>query len=120
MNTAQRPRTSNSRGIIRPIRLIGSFADIFAIIAQFRGVQLARAQRVAVPPISLNSKGAKKADISFKLTPSTNAAIMTEEGPVKGFQFAGNEQTQPNEEVFLGIPYAAPPVGNLRWMPPQP
>src|SRR5262249_33023609 len=51
---------------------------------------------------------------------STNAAIMTGDGPVKGFQFAGNEQAQPNEEVFLGIPYAAPPVGNQRWMPPQP
>jgi para-nitrobenzyl esterase len=34
-------------------------------------------------------------------------------GRVQGV--AGNEVT-----TFLGIPYAAPPIGNLRWRPPQP
>ena len=44
---------------------------------------------------------------------STNAAVVTENGPVKSTVAFGVEQ-------FLAIPYAAPPVGNLRWMPPQP
>jgi para-nitrobenzyl esterase len=38
--------------------------------------------------------------------------VQTKEGPVQGF--AKNGITE-----FLGIPYAAPPVGKLRWMPPQ-
>ncbi len=39
--------------------------------------------------------------------------IETRCGPVTG-------STGRGVSVFLGIPYAAPPVGELRWMPPQP
>jgi para-nitrobenzyl esterase len=39
----------------------------------------------------------------------------TESGSVKG-----KLSTDGKTNVFLGIPYAAPPVGALRWKPPQP
>ena len=39
--------------------------------------------------------------------------VQTSNGPVHGFVNSGVFE-------FLGIPYAAPPVGSLRWMPPQP
>ena len=39
--------------------------------------------------------------------------VSTTEGPVQGFVKNG-------VNTFLGIPYAAPPVGDLRWKPPQP
>lgn len=39
-------------------------------------------------------------------------AIVTESGPLKGI-------TSPSINKFLGIPYAAPPLGDLRWTPPQ-
>jgi para-nitrobenzyl esterase len=38
---------------------------------------------------------------------------MTKGGIVQG-------KTQENVRAFLGIPFAAPPVGELRWKPPQP
>jgi len=43
-----------------------------------------------------------------KLSP----VVETKEGPVQGF--ISNGVTE-----FLGIPYAEPPVGNLRWQPPK-
>lgn len=39
--------------------------------------------------------------------------VATECGPVRG-------QIEDNVAVFKGIPYAKPPVGSLRWQPPQP
>jgi para-nitrobenzyl esterase len=41
-----------------------------------------------------------------------SAVIKTTEGPIQGL--VSNDVT-----AFLGIPYAAPPVGPLRWMPPK-
>ena len=43
---------------------------------------------------------------------SSNPSIVTQDGPVKGI-------VSPSINEFLGIPYAAPPLGPRRWMPPQ-
>jgi para-nitrobenzyl esterase len=45
-------------------------------------------------------------------TASAVGVVPTDKGPVRGNETAAMKQ-------YLGIPYAAPPVGDLRWRPPQ-
>src|ERR1017187_2688900 len=49
-------------------------------------------------------------------TPSRDLVVAIEGGIVQGAQ----SPEYPNLILFRGIPYAAPPVGDLRWRPPQP
>jgi para-nitrobenzyl esterase len=42
----------------------------------------------------------------------TSNVISIDSGPIKGM-------VEDGVRIFLGIPYAAPPVGGLRWKPPQ-
>ena len=45
--------------------------------------------------------------------------VETTNGPVQGFAYISNS-TLVNMQGFRGIPFAKPPVGDLRWMAPQP
>lgn len=58
--------------------------------------------------VSLSTAGA-----NVSASPLNPAIVRTLNGAVKGIVNSNNRQ-------FLGIPYAAPPVGNLRWKAPQP
>lgn len=53
--------------------------------------------------------GCSTIDSHFEMT----NVVGTTSGPVQGLKVAKLDE-------FLGIPYAAPPVGNLRWRPPAP
>lgn len=44
--------------------------------------------------------------------------VKLEHGDLQGFIVKPNNRGLGHVEVFLGVPYAAPPVGNLRFMPP--
>jgi para-nitrobenzyl esterase len=60
-------------------------------------------------PVDAGSSDAGAVDAATEPPPE----VRTEYGPVVGTRGAGYQ-------AFLGIPYAAPPVGDLRWRAPEP
>src|SRR5580704_737518 len=82
-----------------------------------RRASLAAVCGVALASLTLTAAGATAAETggTTAAAPGSGAApiVTTTDGAVRGT--AG-----PGSHAFLGLPYAAPPTGNLRWRPPQP
>ena len=101
-----------------PSRRLAAVAAVLAVtagIAVLAGSSLATGKTVARPV-------ARAAQASAC---SAGTTVQTSSGPVCGISYpAGTSATgivaQTSFNQWLGIPYAAPPVGQLRWQPPQP
>ena len=65
---------------------------------------------VALTVLALTATGATGASAGNPQGP----IVHVDGGPVQGIDVGGGGY------AFRGLPYAAPPVGNLRWRPPQP
>ena len=79
-----------------------------------RSTSIVRAVARAAVLLVVVSGGAVPAGAQTVLDP--DAPVLVTGGAVRGAVSAGNAEVV----AFKGIPYAAPPVGDLRWRPPEP
>jgi len=82
----------------------------------FRGLALGVVAAVlafASPPASGATVGQPEGQPDDERADRVSDVVRTHEGRVRGFEASG-------VLTFLGLPYARPPLGDLRWIAPQP
>jgi len=58
--------------------------------------------------------------LALAVLPTVASAAITDPVKLDSGLISGTTGTSPDVRVYKGIPYAAPPVGDLRWRAPQP
>jgi para-nitrobenzyl esterase len=93
------------RRVMRPIRWRLPLALILGLAAVCLSV--------STGPAAASSATAGRAAAAATASQPAPLVVGTDKGAVRGLSAS-------NAREFFGIPYAAPPVGSLRWQPPEP